>query len=97
MAEDNEKKLLKETLKQKKNALSAFKLAHPNKKAWNDEQRKEFVSLRQEIEDIKFRLGNFGITFDQKLVDDHVILSVRHLKQFFRSGEYKTKAVHDVS
>lgn len=97
MAEDNEKKLLKETLKQKKNALSAFKLAHPNKKAWNEEQRKEFVSLRQEIEDIKFRLGNFGITFDQKLVDDHVILSVRHLKQFFRSGEYKTKAVHDVS
>ncbi|MEG2270304.1 MAG: ATP-binding cassette domain-containing protein [Bacilli bacterium] len=41
------------------------------------------------------------VTFDQSLVDNNVILSVRHLKQFFMFGggshPYKTKAVHDVS
>ena len=37
------------------------------------------------------------ITYRQDLVDNHVLLSVRHLKQFFWQGSYKTKAVHDVS
>ncbi len=40
-------------------------------------------------------------TFDQKLIDDDVILSVRHLKKFFTLGsglsKDKLKAVHDVS
>ncbi len=40
---------------------------------------------------------NSSVTFDQSLVDNDIILSVRHLKQFFQQGEYKTKAVHDVS
>ena len=30
-------------------------------------------------------------------MEKHVILDVRHLKEFFKSGEYKTKAVHDIS
>lgn len=38
-----------------------------------------------------------SVTFDQSLVDNDVILSVRHLKQFFQQGDFKTKAVHDVS
>ncbi|MDY5440708.1 MAG: ATP-binding cassette domain-containing protein [Candidatus Enteromonas sp.] len=38
-----------------------------------------------------------SVTFDQSLVDNHVILSVRHLKEYFAQGDYKTKAVHDVS
>ena len=38
-----------------------------------------------------------GVTVDPQLVKDRTILSVRHLKVFFQSGEYKTKAVHDVS
>ena len=38
------------------------------------------------------------ITYDKSLVDNHVLLSVRHLKQFFNmGGGYKTKAVHDIS
>jgi oligopeptide transport system ATP-binding protein len=38
------------------------------------------------------------LTYRQDLVDNHVILSVEHLKQFFSmGGDYKTKAVHDVS
>ncbi len=92
-----EKKVLKETLRKKNAELSSFRLSHPNRKAWSEEEKKQEAALREEIDGIKFRLGNFGITYDQKLVDDHIILSVRHLKQFFKAGEYKTKAVHDVS
>ena len=39
--------------------------------------------------------------FKQEYVDDHIILSVNHLKQYFSFGngfsKYKLKAVHDVS
>lgn len=38
-----------------------------------------------------------GVTVDPQLAKDRTILSIRHLKVFFQSGEYKTKAVHDVS
>lgn len=38
-----------------------------------------------------------GVAVDPQLAKDRTILSVRHLKVFFQSGEYKTKAVHDVS
>lgn len=92
-----EKNQLKAELRKKSAELSSLKMAKPNRKAWSDEDRAKEASLRQEIESLKFRIGNLGITYDQKLVDDKVILSVRHLKQFFRSGDYKTKAVHDVS
>ncbi len=41
------------------------------------------------------------VTFDQKLADQNVVLSVRHLKQFFTvgfgAGKFRTKAVHDIS
>lgn len=39
-----------------------------------------------------------SVTYRQDLVDNGVLLSVEHLKQFFSmGGDYKTKAVHDVS
>ncbi len=41
------------------------------------------------------------VTFRQDLVDKNIILSVRHLKQFFKTGigsnKFITKAVHDIS
>jgi oligopeptide transport system ATP-binding protein len=38
------------------------------------------------------------VSYKKNLVDEDVILSVRHMKQFFdMGGGYKTKAVHDVS
>lgn len=40
---------------------------------------------------------NYKLTYKPELVENDVILSVRHLKQFFGTGPYKTKAVHDVS
>lgn len=94
---NSEKSQLQAELRAKKAELSALKLAKPSRKAWNEEDKKKEAELLEQIESLKFRIGNFGITYDPKLVEDHVILSVRHLKQFFRSGEYKTKAVHDVS
>ncbi|MDY6429678.1 MAG: ATP-binding cassette domain-containing protein [Bacilli bacterium] len=39
----------------------------------------------------------YKLTYDPELVKNNIVLSVRHLKQFFGSGPYKTKAVHDVS
>ena len=94
---NSEKSQLQAELRAKKAELCALKLAKPSRKAWNEEDKKKEAELLEQIESLKFRIGNFGITYDPKLVEDHVILSVRHLKQFFRSGEYKTKAVHDVS
>ena len=40
---------------------------------------------------------SFDVAYDPKMAEEGVLLSVRHLKQYFASGEYKTKAVHDVS
>ena len=37
------------------------------------------------------------VTFSQELVDQKIILRVKHLKEFFNYGGYKTKAVHDIS
>ena len=52
-------------------------------------------------EDSKSRLKPRSVSYRQELVDNDIILSVRHLKQFFKFGHgknaFKTKAVHDVS
>jgi oligopeptide transport system ATP-binding protein len=50
------------------------------------------------IASAKDALSTSDLSFHQELVDSHTILSVEHLKQFFSmGGDYKTKAVHDVS
>jgi ABC-type oligopeptide transport system ATPase subunit len=46
-------------------------------------------------------MANRKVKFKQSLVDQNIILSVRHLKQFFTMGtgrnKFRTKAVHDIS
>lgn len=46
-------------------------------------------------------MANREVTFRQDLVDNDIILSVKHLKQFFTSGygasKFRNKAVHDIS
>lgn len=46
-------------------------------------------------------MANRKVKFRKELVDQNIILSVRHLKQFFTMGfgknKFRTKAVHDVS
>jgi ABC-type oligopeptide transport system ATPase subunit len=55
-------------------------------------------AVEKDVFDYGERYRNFGITYKPELVDQHVLLSVEHLKQFFdMGGGYKTKAVHDIS
>ena len=69
----------------------------------NSKHGRAYKSLAQEHSEMpeweKQKLSR--TTFDQQLVDDDVILSVRHLKKFFTLGsglsKDKLKAVHDVS
>lgn len=50
------------------------------------------------IGNLKSAIYSVHMSYRQDLVDNHVILSVEHLKQFFSmGGDYKTKAVHDIS
>jgi oligopeptide transport system ATP-binding protein len=47
---------------------------------------------------LKDLINTADLSYRQDLVDQGTILSVEHLKQFFSmGGDYKTKAVHDVS
>ena len=50
---------------------------------------------------LKRKLKHRHVTYRQELVDNDIILSVRHLKQYFTFGHgrnsFKTKAVHNVS
>lgn len=113
-AEDDAFKTAKAKFKQDCDALKArYPGSHedPNdsfnqeKKALNDAfaetewQHNIAVSKHNyKIENLTFALRSIHITYRQDLVDDHVILSVQHLKQFFSmGGDAKTKAVHDVS
>ncbi len=61
--------------------------------ALRDERKRLYENLR----DAKRALSLVGVTYDPSLMENNVILDVRHLKEFFKSGEYKTKAVHDIS
>ena len=63
----------------------------------NEEFEKVLEAYKENASDAKFAKDMFGVTFDESLVENKTILSVRHLKQFFGSGDNKTKAVHDVS
>jgi len=68
-----------------------------------DENTIVSVSLKDEDNDLNksSKKALKGVTKDQSLIDNDVILSVRHLKKFFSLGsgvsKAKLKAVHDVS
>ncbi len=50
------------------------------------------------IQELKFELSCSAISYHPEFQKDNVLLSVEHLKQFFTmGGDYKTKAVHDIS
>ena len=60
------------------------------------DELKDVEDKEKKLESIKRKCK-----FNQQYVDDHIILSVNHLKQYFTFGsgpnKYKLKAVHDVS
>ena len=49
------------------------------------------------LKNAQYALSLFGVTYDSNLPESKTILDVRYLKEFFRSGDYKTKAVHGIS
>ncbi len=86
--------LLQEAKKRKRAAKLGLKEA-PS--IADDTFSKALEEYREDYSNAKFSKDMFGVTFDESLVQSNTILSVRHLKQFFGTGENKTKAVHDVS
>lgn len=86
---------LRHKVKVAKASLRLFKAV--SIKPYDDETNQYLEKLKEKLKLAKYALSLYGVTYDQKLVDDHIILDVRHLKEFFRAGDYKTKAVHDVS
>ncbi len=67
----------------------------------SDEALIDEVKVAEENNDKKSDRRKSKYTYKQEYVDNHIILSVNHLKQYFFFGvgpkKYKLKAVHDVS
>lgn len=92
----SEKAELKEKVDQAKAALRDFKVKYKGVEL-DESLRYERKKLNDDLHDAKRALSLVGVSYDPSLMENHVILDVRHLKEFFKSGEYKTKAVHDIS
>lgn len=93
---NSEKAEKKAKVLEAKAALRDFKVKYKGvelDEALRDERKRLYENLR----DAKRALSLVGVTYDPSLMENNVILDVRHLKEFFKSGEYKTKAVHDIS
>lgn len=67
------------------------------RREYEGEAQKEFEQLQEDLKQAKYRLSLYGVTYDPRLEDEKILLSVRHLKQYFGGGDAKTKAVHDIS
>lgn len=94
----------KPTLEPKSPKQPNQKKPNPKKKLSHEEKKQEKLRKKKEYEEALNGqewnakiIAPKGVTVDPQLAKDRTILSVRHLKVFFQSGEYKTKAVHDVS
>ena len=94
----------KPTLEPKSPKQPNQKKPNPKKKLSREEKKQEKLRKKKEYEEALNGqewnakiIAPKGVTVDPQLGKDRTILSVRHLKVFFQSGEYKTKAVHDVS
>ena len=92
----SEKAELKEKVDQAKAALRDFKAKYKGVEL-DESLRYERKKLNDDLHEAKRALSLVGVSYDPSLMENHVILDVRHLKEFFKSGEYKTKAVHDIS
>ena len=61
----------------------------------------ELKALKEELEKTQLDIKLAQLTYKHKLVDDHKLLAVRHMRMFFHFGTWpnqvKLKAVHNVS
>ena len=96
MAERSDKDAIKYEIAFYKRLLRTFDETY-GRKTLNEKQQFVRKCAVEDVENAKVALKSFGVTYDRSLVDSDTILSVRHLKQFFRAGGFETKAVNDVS
>lgn len=93
---ERSKKPLKDAVKKAKAELREFK-ARYNGVELDEGLKRTKDELVANLKNAQYALSLFGVTYDPNLPESKTILDVRYLKEFFRSGDYKTKAVHGIS
>lgn len=93
---ERSKKPLKDAVKKAKAELREFNARYKGVEL-DEGLKRTKDELVANLKNAQYALSLFGVTYDPNLLEAKTILDVRYLKEFFRSGDYKTKAVHGIS
>lgn len=93
---ERSKKPLKDSVKKAKAELREFNARYKGVEL-DEGLKRTKDELVANLKNAQYALSLFGVTYDPNLLETKTILDVRYLKEFFRSGDYKTKAVHGIS
>lgn len=93
---ERSKKPLKDAVKKAKAELREFNARYKGVEL-DEGLKRTKDELVANLKNAQYALSLFGVTYDSNLPESKTILDVRYLKEFFRSGDYKTKAVHGIS
>ena len=93
---ERSKKPLKDAVKKAKAELREFNARYKGVEL-DEGLKRAKDELVANLKNAQYALSLFGVTYDSNLPESKTILDVRYLKEFFRSGDYKTKAVHGIS
>lgn len=93
---ERSKKPLKDRVKKAKAELREFNARYKGVEL-DEGLKRTKDELVANLKNAQYALSLFGVTYDPNLPESKTILDVRYLKEFFRSGDYKTKAVHGIS
>lgn len=93
---ERSKKPLKDAVKKAKAELREFNARYKGVEL-DEGLKRTKDELVANLKNAQYALSLFGVTYDPNLLETKTILDVRYLKEFFRSGDYKTKAVHGIS
>lgn len=93
---ERSKKPLKDAVKKAKSELREFNARYKGVEL-DEGLKRTKEELVANLKNAQYALSLFGVTYDSNLPESKTILDVRYLKEFFRSGDYKTKAVHGIS
>lgn len=93
---ERSKKPLKDRVKKAKAELREFNARYKGVEL-DEGLKRTKDELVANLKNAQYALSLFGVTYDSNLPESKTILDVRYLKEFFRSGDYKTKAVHGIS
>ena len=93
---ERSKKPFKDAVKKAKAELREFNARYKGVEL-DEGLKRAKDELVANLKNAQYALSLFGVTYDSNLPESKTILDVRYLKEFFRSGDYKTKAVHGIS